>query len=215
MINATPWLLLTIIVATLPTAAAAATENLLTVEADWTTHSFAGESRYQWLRDQDGEYVCGKAPGTASLWLRRINVDLDKNPLLTWRWRAPRSIPGLDQEAKAGDDFPARIYVVARKGLRPRTLVYIWAHSAADQPWPNPFDSNTIMIPLLHGASEIWQRARADVRADLARHFDLHAPAELGIGFMTDGDNSGETLSGCYRDLIFRPVSETQGVQTK
>ena len=199
----TPLRLLAIAVAMAAANAAGAQENLLTTSANWEAHSFAGETRYTWLRDSDGEYVCGDANGTASLQHRRIPVDLEETPLLSWRWRVPRTLPDLDQQTRKGDDFPTRMYVVAQKGIGLRTLVYIWAHSPADKPWANPFDRNTIMVPLRHGPGGKWQRESVNVRADLARHFNLDEPTELGIGFMTDGDNSGEHLSGCYRDLIF------------
>ena len=177
--------------------------NLLSEETDWNAHSFAGETRYTWLQDAAGSYVCGEAEASASLRMRRVKVDLTETPILTWRWRVPLTLPDLPQQTRAGDDFPARIYVVARKGLRPATLVYIWGHSDLKAPWPNPFDTQTIMIPMQHGESDTWWRERADVRADLELHFGLHDPLELGIGFMTDADNSGGHLNGCYRDLMF------------
>ncbi len=182
---------------------ASAGANLLTADAAWNARAFSGETRYTWQTDADGEYVCGEARGTASLRVRRVDVNLAQTPYLTWRWRVPATIADLPQRTRAGDDFPARVYVVSRAGMRVRTLAFVWAHAPAALPWPNPFDANTIVIPLRHGDAEGWQTELVDVRGALRDHFDIEDPAELGIGFMTDGDNSGSVLSGCYRDFEF------------
>mgnify|MGYP006064827525 CR=1 FL=1 len=177
--------------------------DLLHADADWRSRTFAGETRYTWHKDDEGEYVCGNAAGTASARLRAVSVDLAETPLLRWRWRAPHTRPDLPQRTRSGDDFPARVYVVSRAGFRVRTLAFVWAHAPESAPWPNPFDPDTVVIPLRHGDEPGWQSESVNLVEALAAHFDIESPSQLGVGFMTDGDNSGSTLSGCYRDLGF------------
>lgn len=186
-------------------AARPAGANLLVADADWRAQAFSGETAYTWRTDAEGEYVCGEAAGTASMRIREVRVNLEATPRLRWRWRVPAVIPGLPQQSRAGDDFPARVYVASRTGLRVRTLAFVWAHAAGADPWPNPFDANTILIPVRHGDAPGWQTELVDVRRALKEHFGIDSPGQLGVGFMTDGDNSGRTLSGCYRDLEFLP----------
>ena len=187
-------------------AALPAGANLLVADGDWLSRAFSGETEYTWRTDAGGEYVCGNAAATASMRIREVRVDLDATPVLRWRWRTSSVLPGLPQRTRAGDDFPVRVYVASRTGLRVRTLAFVWAHAAATAPWPNPFDANTVVIPLRHGDAPGWHTESVDVRRSLRTHFGIDAPGQLGIGFMTDGDNSGRTLSGCYRDLEFLPA---------
>ena len=95
---------------------------------DWQTKSFQGETRYR-LMAQDGRRVLfAESQGTASGLYREIPVDLNRTPWLNWSWRVDRVLSGVDERSKAGDDYPARVYVVVSGGAafwKTRSLIYV------------------------------------------------------------------------------------------
>ena len=80
---------------------------------------------------RDGRQVIrAESSGSASVLFRELRVDLEKTPYLNWSWRVNNIIPGLDERTKAGDDYPARIYIVTEDGLFPwqsKAVNYVWA----------------------------------------------------------------------------------------
>jgi Protein of unknown function (DUF3047) len=76
---------------------------------DWQSESFQGETAY----DMDGEALRARCRNSASgLFLKR-EIDLRVTPVIEWSWRVDAVFDGsIDEKSKAGDDFPARLYVV-------------------------------------------------------------------------------------------------------
>jgi hypothetical protein len=70
-------------------------------------------------------------------------IDLTKTPILHWPWRVDCIYPGLDEETKAGNDYPARIYMIHNGGClewRSRAIDYVWSSSQpVHKAWPNAF----------------------------------------------------------------------------
>src|SRR5438132_1267881 len=60
-----------------------------------------------------GTVLQARADASASFVVRRTpdHFDIDKTPLLRWRWRVDRTILPGDGASKATDDFPARVWV--------------------------------------------------------------------------------------------------------
>ena len=110
--------------------------------AGWEVREFEGETRYR-IVDRDGRRVleADSAGSASSLYLKR-DIDLSGNPVLAWRWRIERTVGVPDERVKDGDDFAARVYVVAPgEGLfgLPIAISYVWAGSAAvGDAWPTP-----------------------------------------------------------------------------
>ncbi len=117
-------------------------------------------------------------------------IDLRKTPVIEWSWKISRVYPGLDPHKKAGDDYPARVYVVTGNPLFPwtlRSLVYVWAnarvsavlHGPGGTPfYPDPYTGQAEIVALRQGPAGVgaWvfeQRTCARI-----------LPALLGLGTM-------------------------------
>ncbi len=124
--------------------------------ADWEARAFVGETQYEFV--EQGERpalhaVCDD--GTSSGLFRRKEIDLTRTPVLEWSWRVDDTFGDIDETTKAGDDYPARIYVVDEHPIIPwrtRALSYVWS-SAMPQgaDWSNAYAGQVHMIAVDSG----------------------------------------------------------------
>jgi len=128
---------------------------------------------------------------------------------LNWSWRVDQVLKGTDERSKDGDDYPARVYVVASGGAalwKTRSLVYVWS---SNQPvgatWNNAFTDNARVMALRSGTQDAgrWVSEKRDIRADFQRLFGRDIDAVDAVALMTDTDNSGQRASAWYGDIYF------------
>jgi hypothetical protein len=168
----------------------------------WKEKVFAGRTVYTALPGEG--LLLAESRGAASgLFLER-RIDLRSTPWLHWSWKVADTFSGLNEREKSGDDYPARIYVVAKGGLafwKTRALSYVWASGEPqDSMWPSAFTGNAVMIAVRSGpgrAGELVAEKR-DVRADWKRAFGDDIEAIDGVAIMTDTDNAGRTARAWY-----------------
>jgi hypothetical protein len=173
----------------------------------WKTKSFAGETQYQ-LVEKDGRQVLqADSKGTASGLYHEISVDLERTPYLNWSWRVNNVLTGVDERTKAGDDYPARVYVVVSGGVvfwRTRSLIYVWSsNQPVGSTWDNAFTSNARTIAVRSGNAAGWFNEKRDVRADFKRLFSDDIKQIDAVAIMTDTDNSGQAATAWYGDIYF------------
>ena len=115
-----------------------------------------------------------------------------------------------DERVKAGDDFTARVYVVAPgRGWfgQPLAICYVWAGKApVGADWPNPFTSNVRMVAVESGPAHAgqWRSYRRNVREDFRRLFGREVDRLEGVAVMTDADNSRQRARAWYGDIVLR-----------
>ena len=177
----------------------------------WQVRAFEGETRYR-VVELDGRKVleADSASSASSLYLER-EIDLTATPVLEWSWRIEKTPGVTDERTKDGDDFAARVYVVAPgEGIfgLPLGISYVWAGQArVGEFWPNPFTSRVMMFALDsgNGAAGTWRTHKRDVRADFLRLFGRKVDRLEGVAIMTDSDNSGLKARAWYGEMALRP----------
>jgi hypothetical protein len=138
-----------------------------------------------------------------------MQVDLAATPYLHWRWKVDNVFSGNDERRRAGDDYPARVYVVFSGGLlfwRTRAINYVWSsHQPPGTAWPNAYTGNARMIAVESGSEHLgqWRQARRDVRADYRRLFGEEPGRVDAVALMTDTDDTGATATAWYGDIWF------------
>ena len=182
------------------------------------------------LVEEDGAVVLQAVSraGASSL-IRKVDVDPARHPVLTWRWRVDGVLEHGDARRKRGDDFPARIYVIfdhdpSELGFRDRlkyralkalgyehiptrALNYIWANKAPRGRFlRSPYTDWVQMLPLQSGGAHAgqWRHERRNVYADYVTAFGEPPPRIAAIAVMTDTDNTGESATAYYGDLVLR-----------
>ena len=175
----------------------------------WEEESFKGHSQYRLITLDDRQVLHATSDRTASGLHKEITIDLEKTPYLNWSWRVDQVLNGNDERAKSGDDYPARVYVVAYRGWAPwktRAISYVWAsHQPRGASWPNAFTGKAHMVAVQSGTENAgqWQQQRRNVREDFKQLFGKDIKEIHYIAIMTDTDNSGQSAQGYYGDIYF------------
>ena len=175
----------------------------------WQSESFQGQTVYA----MDGEALRARCFNSASgLFLKR-KIDLRVTPVLEWSWRVDAVFDAsVDETSKAGEDFPARLYVVREGGVaiwRTRALNYVWAGAMpVGSNWPNPFASQARMVALRSGAPAApgqWVTERRNIREDFRRYHGRDVETIDAVAIMTDCDNRAATAEAWYGPVRFLP----------
>ena len=175
---------------------------------EWSSVEFEGRTEYrlQSAEQAGADHAAVRADCTAASASGRIleqAIDLTATPILEWRWRVDSIYTGLDERSKAGDDYPARVYVVAQRWprWRSRAINYVWS---SGQPimsdWPNAFAGQFRMLALRSGADGLgeWQTERRDLRADFRALHGIELEQIDALAIMTDCDNAGQSATAWY-----------------
>lgn len=168
----------------------------------WQRESFQGETAYE----MDGDALRARCSDSASGHFLKREIDLRLTPIIEWSWRVDTVFDGpVDERSKAGDDFPARLYVVRDGGVaiwRTRAINYVWASVApAGSSWPNPFASQAHMVALRSGvpaAPGEWVTERRNIRDDFRRYHGRDVETIDAVAIMTDCDNRGAAAEAWY-----------------
>jgi hypothetical protein len=198
--------------------------------ADWRELTFPNikaHTRYSIVADaEQGQVVRADATASASGLVRRVDADPRTWPVLRWRWKADRLVERGDVATKAGDDYPARVYVSfaydpSRVSLLERAwyavarfvygeyppqsgLNYIWDGKApAGAIVANAYTGRVRMIVVESGPARLgrWLQYERNILDDYAKAFGGAAPAISGIAIMTDTDNTGESVTAWYGNV--------------
>jgi hypothetical protein len=178
---------------------------------DWSVRRFSGETSYRLVQDPDrnARVLEARASGAASGRFAEVEIDLKKTPFLNWSWKVTRIFPGLDELQKDGDDFPARIYVVAKRGFLDLTSIslnYVWAssHETASV-WASPYTDQVRLMAIDSGTDRLgeWVTHKRDLRTDLRRVFGQEVDTIDVVALMTDADDHGGEARSFYGDIWF------------
>jgi len=184
---------------------------------------------YRLVMDKGIVVMKATSRAAASGLVRKIQIDPALYPIITWRWKVANIFKKGDVTQKKGDDYPARLYItfeydptrhsllerVAYKTARilygeyPPTgaINYIWASKATiGTIVPNPFTDRARMIVLQSGAAQLnkWINEKRNIFKDYQKAFGSEPPMISGVAIMTDRDNTGESATAFYGNIIFR-----------
>ncbi|MCZ6883550.1 MAG: DUF3047 domain-containing protein, partial [Gammaproteobacteria bacterium] len=150
---------------------------------------------------------------SASAFYKKIDINLDKTPILNWSWRKEQPIDPGDELDKKGDDYVARIYVVKSSGsILSETIAlnYVWSYQhRKNDTWGNPFAIENSKVLALRDASDpeaTWFSERRNVPLDFKRLHGKDIRQIDGVAIMTDSDNSGLNARALYGDIYFSTV---------
>jgi hypothetical protein len=180
---------------------------------------------------EDGGIVVVKAHAEASAsgLTREIRINPKEYPVIEWRWKVSNVLQKGDLRAKEGDDYPARIYVTfvydpARVGFFEKAkykavkllygqypplaaINYIWESKAPiGTILPNPYTDKAMMIVVESGEAKLnqWVKEERNVYEDYKKAFGAEPPMISGVAIMTDTDNTGESATAYYGDIVFK-----------
>lgn len=196
--------------------------------ARWEHHAFPGKAstRFSYARKDGRDAIRADARSSASALRLRLRLAPQALGTLQFAWFVPALIDHADMRLRDVDDSPARV-VLLFEGDRSRfstrdamlselaqaltgepmpyaTLMYVWSNQRpAGEVIRNPRTDRIRKIVVQSGPAGLnrWLDFERDVRADFQRAFGEPPGALVGIGLMTDSDNTRSSAQAWYGPL--------------
>jgi hypothetical protein len=200
----------------------------------WQHRTFPGKaaSQFRYARHEGRDTISAHAVASASMLRQDLRIEPADLAHVRFSWKVPGLIPLADMALREKDDAPVRI-VLAFEGDRSRfsqrdaalselaraltgeempyaTLMYVWCNKR--EPGSvivNPRTDRIRKLVVESGPRRLnqWLDYERDIRADFERAFGEKPGALIGIGIMTDSDNTRSSTQAWYGPLRFLPVA--------
>ncbi len=227
-------LYLTVVVASEPVLHVAAfSKNPVGEElpAGWAPMTFEKipkHTQYRFVKEEGQTVLEAKSQASASGLTLPVTIDLSEYPIIQWRWKVMNILQGSDVRTKAGDDYPARIYITFAyepdkvgflKNAKYKVgrllfgdipigaINYIWeSKMAKGTVVDNAYTDFVKMIVVESGKGRLgqWVDEERNLYEDYKKAFGEEPPPVNGVAIMTDTDNTGESATAYFGDIIFK-----------
>ena len=182
---------------------------------------------YAVVKDGGTSVVKAFSEASASGLTKEVAIDPKEYPVVRWRWKVENLLKTSDVRTKAGDDYPARLYITfqydpdkvsfARKAkymagralfgdIPIAALNYIWDTKApVGAIVENAYTDFARMIVVESGAQGlgVWKEEERNIYEDYKKAFDGEPPLINGVAIMSDTDNTKESAVAFYGDIVF------------
>lgn len=190
---------------------------------------------YRLTADRGRTVLHAKAAKASSGLMHQVSLDPREQPWLAWEWKVDKLIKTADNTHSATEDSPVRI-VLAFDGdksslsfadqvmfetsmlmtgqeLPYATLMYIWENKApVGTLIANSRSKRVQKVVAASGSEGIgeWRDFTRNVVDDYEKAFGEKPGRLIGIGVLTDTDNTGETVEAWYGDirLLREPLTQ-------
>ena len=193
--------------------------------AVWQHHLFPGKQPTQYSYTlKDGKHtVMASAASSASMLRQAVRVEPALLKDIVFSWKVAQLVPGADLARREAHDSPVRL-VLAFEGDRSEfsmknamlselsltltgepmpyaTLMYVWCNACAKEDvYLSPRTDRIREIALEAGPERLgqWLTYQRDVQADYLKVYGQAPGALVGIGIMTDTDNTRQSATAWY-----------------
>ena len=159
--------------------------------------------------NENGNYLKAIADNAASGLGKEIKIDLNKTPFINITWKMEKDIPGIDETAKKGHDFAARVFVIKKTGataLSNRAINYVFSSNQdVGSNSPSPYTKKSVdnVIATTKTNLNEWVTVKANVKEDFKKFHNLDVNELDGIAIMSDTDNSKKKSITYYQNIYF------------
>lgn len=199
----------------------------------WAHQSFPGKqpTQFSYAHLEGRDAISVLADGSASMLRQVVRVEPEALGRMRFSWKVPELIAQADLASRGNDDAPVRI-VLAFDGDRSRfsardaalselahaltgepmpyaTLMYVWCNKrASGTVLRSPRTERIRKLVVESGPRRLnqWLDYERDIRADFERVFGEAPGALVGIGIMSDSDNTGARTQAWYGPLRLLPA---------
>ena len=189
-------------------------------------------TQYSVVRLSDRRSLMASASSSASMLRKELRIEPAQLNELSFSWQIQKLIDGADMAQRDQDDSPVRL-VLAFDGDRcqfsPKnamlselthaltgqpmpyaTLMYVWCNQRpVNSVIQNPRTDRIRKIVVETGAGRLnqWITYERNIRADYEKAFGEPPGALIGIGLMTDSDNTRSQAQAWYGPIALNVVS--------
>lgn len=200
----------------------------------WTHQQFPGKvpTQFAYARLEGRDTLSARADASASMLRQVLRIEPKDLGHVRFSWKVPALIEQADLATREKDDAPVRV-VLAFEGDRSRfsardaalselaqvltgepmpyaTLMYVWCNQRAPGTViRSPRTDRIRKLVVESGAARLnqWLDYERDIRADYVRAFGEEPGALVGVGIMTDSDNTHSLARAWYGPLRFVPLA--------
>ncbi|MEO6023287.1 MAG: DUF3047 domain-containing protein [Burkholderiales bacterium] len=206
-----------------------------------TFSKFRTATKFELVDDGGTTVVHATSENASSVLLENINVDPRDYPVLRWRWKAPRLVPGANSTSRRTEDAPVRLIIAFEGdtsklpfgdkmtfaetrlllGAEPpyATLEYVWGDGAAKESIiENGWCGRIRLLLVESGAEKIgaWVQETRNVFEDFRRVFGEEPGRIISIGIHSDSDATDTRSEGYFGDITFlRPEDSAKMEKVK
>jgi hypothetical protein len=212
-------------VAALATTPWTLASNATTGAPSWRHYKLPGKqpSQFSYVHKDGRHAMAAHSTSAASMVRQAIRIEPEELGSVRFSWKVPDLIAQADMAMRDTDDSPVRI-VLAFEGDRSRfsgknamlselaraltgeempyaTLMYVWCNTRPPgSVIVNPRTDRIRKLVVESGASRLrqWVDYERNIRADYEKAFGEAPGALVGIGIMTDSDNTRSTTQAWY-----------------
>jgi hypothetical protein len=194
----------------------------------WYHLAFPGKqtTKFSYARKDGRDTVAVLAASSASVLRSSVRIEAKDLGNVRFSWKVPELIAGADMALRDADDSPVRV-VLSFEGDRSRfsardgmlaelmrtltgeempyaTLMYVWCNKREPGTLiASPRTDRVRKLVVQSGPRQLnqWLDYERNIRADFERAFGEAPGALVGIGIMTDSDNTRTTARAWYGPL--------------
>ncbi|MDC0534874.1 DUF3047 domain-containing protein [Francisellaceae bacterium] len=178
--------------------------------SEWEVRKFNGQTSYQSI-DENGLYIIkATSQDSASGLYKNVDINLNEFPLLHWRWKIKSKLPHTNERSKQGDDFAARVYVIASTGIffwNKKVICYVWSNSESkNTSWNNPYTGSRVKEYAIRSGQDktnTWYAEVRNIKEDFNKLFGTEIDEINDIAIMTDTDNTHSSATAWYAGIYF------------
>ena len=191
----------------------------------WDVVNIPGKvaTQYSLVRLSNRQALMANASSSASMLRKELRIEPEQLNSVNFSWQIQKLIDGADMALRDQDDSPVRL-VLAFEGDRSQfslknamlselthaltgqpmpyaTLMYVWCNQRpVDSVIQNPRTDRIRKIVVESGAGRLnqWLSYERNIRLDYEKAFGESPGALIGIGLMTDSDNTRSNTQAWY-----------------
>lgn len=191
----------------------------------WHHLAFPGKqpTRFRYAHKDGRDAIAVSASSSASMLRNKVRIEPADLAGVRFSWKVPQLIAGADLASREADDSPVRIVLFFegdRSRFSPRdamtaelvrtvtgeempyaTLMYVWCNRREPGTvidCPRTKRIRTLVVESGTRHLDQWLDYERDIRADYQRAFGEAPGALVGIGIMSDSDNTRSTARAWY-----------------
>lgn len=207
------------------------------VTPDWRHYPLPGKkpSHFRYERKDGREAMAATSSSSASMVRQVLRVEPSDLASVRFSWKVPELIAQADMALREADDSPVRVVLVfegdrskfssknamlselARaltgEDLPYATLMYVWCNTRPPGTViVNPRTDRIRKLVVESGAGKLrqWVDYERNIRADYEEAFGEAPGALVGIGIMTDSDNTRSNTSAWYGPVTLDKVAHAR-----
>jgi hypothetical protein len=164
-----------------------------------------GKADFAVAKDGDISTVLFRSANTSFSLQKKVNVDLRRFPVLTWKWKVTKLPEGGDFRKSKTDDQAAQLFIAFTKT---KSIVYIWDRSA-----PQGLTKDT-PVPLMHvqvvvvqcgaAGTGMWITETRNMYEDYKKLFGEEPPPASGMRLQINSQHTGTSAESYFADVVFK-----------